>query len=83
MKEKLHIREGKDDIISKERRYIKEGESTTTRFKKRKREKSEDNSKRVIVLLIKMNEIDRGRIHVFFVELSYYFNLVCLVEMDV
>ena len=69
-REKLHIRDHK------------EKESTTTRFKERKREKLEDNSKGVVVLLIKMN-IDRGRIQVFFLALSYYFNIVNLVEMNV
>ena len=41
-----------------EKRYIKEGEGTTTRSTKRKREKSEDNSERVVVLLIKMKLIE-------------------------
>ena len=54
-REKVHIREGEEDIISKERRYIKEGESTP---KERKREKSEDNSEGVAILLIKMKLIE-------------------------
>ena len=43
--------------ISK-KRYIKEGEGTTTKSTKRKREKLEDNLDGVIVLLIKMKLIE-------------------------
>ena len=65
--------------------HITKGEGTTARSKERKKDKSEDNSDGVAVLLKKMNiaEIDRGSLQVFFLALSYYFNLVNLVEMDV
>ena len=63
-----------------ERTYIKEGKDIVARSKERKREKSEDNLEGVVVLLIKMNT-DRGRIQVFFLALSYCFNLVSLVDL--